>query len=485
MDPPRNLRDLTSADWDRLQNYIECLEGAWQEAKEDDEPLVLKNFLPPEDDPLHTVVLHELILTDLEFRWRRGLRGSLKEYLHQFRELGDPETLPPQLIYEEYRVRQRYGDPLALEDYEQLYPRQFVELQRLVKEQPVPEGRRPRSPPAPLVLPGDKGRERHGEKERFIQSTPGGSKVLSLGGGYRLLKRIGGGTFGEVWRAEGPTGAKVAVKIIYGPITPEEASQREMPTLEAMKRLCHASLLRIYEYWQLDDRLIIAMELADGSLRDLLKKRRKKEKLGIPMEKLLWYFREAAEAIDHLHASQMLHRDIKPENILVISGHVRVADFGLAQLVEQSRGIELMRRWWRSDYLAPEIISHGQVGAQSDQYSLAASYAELRLNRSLFPSTSLYETIESHLKRIPDLSPLEPVEQQVLQRALAKDPCRRYRTCGEFVQELEKALTANRQDRGRPSVRRQVLVVLLLLLSSLAVVGFLTVYIAFRRAMGL
>src|SRR5262249_28104136 len=152
-------------------------------------------------------------------------------------------------------------------------------------------------------------------------------------------------------------------------------------------------------------------------------------------------------------------------------GEVRVADFGLAHLVEQSRGLELMRRWWRSNYLAPEIISQGQVGDQSDQYSLAASYAELRLNRALFPTTSLYETIESHLKRIPDLSPLDPVEKQVLQRALAKDPRCRYQTCAEFMDELEKAQTAKRLEPWRPSAKQQVLVAILLLLSSLAVVG--------------
>ena len=483
MDRPRNLRDLTPAEWDRLQSCIDRLESAWEEAKHDEEPGSLDRFLPPEDDPLRALILYELILTDLEFRWQRGLQASLKEYVQQFRELGDSEALPPELLYEEFRIRKRYGDPLSLADYEQLYPRQFVELQRLVNEQPVPQARRPLSSPAPRVISAGKGPlERPVEKARFIQPVPSGSTVLLPGGAYRLVKRIGGGSLGEVWHAEGPGGVNAAIKIFYGSITDEEAGQRELQTLEAMKRLRHTCLLPIYDYWQREDRLILAMELADGSLSDLQKKPLNEGKPGIPLEELLRYFSEAAEAIDHLHASQILHRDIKPENILLVGGHVRVADFGLAHLVEHSRGLAMLRRWWRADFLAPEIISHGQVGEQSDQYSLAASYAELRLNRSLFPRTSFYETLENHLKQIPDLSPLDPAEQQVLQRALAKDPRRRYRTCREFMEEVEKTVTAKCQVPLPPSARRPLLVPVLLLLASFAVMGFLTWYIAFRSA---
>jgi eukaryotic-like serine/threonine-protein kinase len=224
------------------------------------------------------------------------------------------------------------------------------------------------------------------------------------------------------------------------------------------------------------------MELADGSLRDLLKKRMPVGNVGFPPEDLLRYFREAAEAVDYLHANQMFHGDLKPENILLVDGHARVADFGLAQLVELSRALATRRRWWRSDYLASDLLVHGQFGEQSDRYSLAVSYVELRLNRPLFPSTYLPEKIERDVKRIPDLAPLDPAEQSVLHRALAKDPRRRYRSCVDFIAELEKAQKTKRLAPSQPTKRRHLLVTIVLFLFSFAVMSLLGWYIAIRSA---
>jgi len=84
------------------------------------------------------------------------------------------------------------------------------------------------------------------------------------------------------------------------------------------------------------NRLVIAQELADGSLRDRLRECQRQGLPGIPVEELVGYFRDAAEGLDYLHWQGVLHRDIKPENILLQGGAAKVADFGLAKSHEQS-----------------------------------------------------------------------------------------------------------------------------------------------------
>jgi serine/threonine protein kinase len=231
----------------------------------------------------------------------------------------------------------------------------------------------------------------------------------------------------------------VAIKIIFGSVA-ETQGQRELQALELIKRLRHPFLLPIHAYWQLEDRLLIAMELADASLRDLARERQRQGLGGLPVEELLLYFRETAEALDFLHDKRVLHRDIKPENILILAGHAKVADFDLARVVEQTRRLNTSSHCGTPAYTAPEVFWRGKVGAPSDQYSLAVTYAELRLNRPLFPSSSWFQLMHDHLQRTPDLLPLLEAEQRVLRRALAKDPADRYGSCREFMQALERTV---------------------------------------------
>src|SRR5262249_38306308 len=158
---------------------------------------------------------------------------------------------------------------------------------------------------------------------------------------------------------------------------------------------------------------------AGGSLRDRLKECIKAGQGGIPVEELLVYVREAAEALDYLHAKQVLHRDIKPDNILLLEGHAKVADLGLARLLQSQRTFQATQ-CGSPAYMAPEVW-RGHASTHSDQYSLAATYVELRLNRSLFKSRDWVQLMFDHVERAPDLAPLAEAEQQALLKALAKE----------------------------------------------------------------
>src|SRR5262249_27749623 len=158
-----------------------------------------------------------------------------------------------------------------------------------------------------------------------------------------------------------------------------EASQREVKALEVIRNLTHPFLLQTHQYFPLDDHLYIVMELADGSLAERFKECKGRGLMGIPVEELLTYFTEAAEALDYLHSRLVSPRDVKPQNLLMLKGHAKVADFGLAR--EQQATLTAASMVCGTPlYMAPEVW-RSQVSLQSDQYSLAATYAEMRLGR--------------------------------------------------------------------------------------------------------
>src|SRR5581483_7939943 len=268
-------------------------------------------------------------------------------------------------------------------------------------------------------------------------STVQPKEVLSLSGGAYPLKRcLGRGAFGEVWLAEAPGGVEVAVKIIQRTVKAEDA-QRELEALHVIKKLRHQNLLSLQAFFAQDDRLIIILELADRSLRERLSECQRAGQAGIPPKELLGYFHEAAEALDFLHARDVQHRDVKPDNMLLLGRHVKVADYGLARMLEQ-HSLQTASTVGTPAYMAPEVWN-GKISVHSDQYSLAAAYAELRSGKFPFPKDSLASLIHAHLQGTPDLGNLGDSERNVLLKALAKDPSQRFSSCADFVAALEAA----------------------------------------------
>src|SRR5262249_45488537 len=190
-----------------------------------------------------------------------------------------------------------------------------------------------------------------------------------------------------------------------------------------IKRLRHPFLLPTLAYWPLEDCLVIAMELADGTLHDRLQECKARGLPGVPADELLRHFKEAAEAVDYLHANQVLHRDLKPANLLLLKGHVKVADFGLAKL-QGGEDLSAATLCGTPRFMAPEIWDH-RVCPASDQYGLAVTYAELRMGQPLFKGTNLSEVELNHRLGAVDLVALSEDEQAVLRRGGAPPPPRR------------------------------------------------------------
>jgi tetratricopeptide (TPR) repeat protein/serine/threonine protein kinase len=425
---PDQLGLLQQHEWALLQDRAERFEAAWKEADFVD----LEPYLPPPGDRMRPILLHELIKTDLEIRWRRGKPIELESYLRRFPELGPAGKLPVPLIYEEWHVRQTHGDEPTRSTYQRRFPDQFPALERLIQQNPILR-RSTNSPSYPSQLVSLD----HLAKDQ----------VVRVGAGYRLLSRIGSGGFGEVWRAEAPGGVEVAVKIVFRPCDQDEI-QRELEAMGLIKRLRHQFLLQTQAFWALPDRLLIVMELADGNLRDRERACQREGRPGIPTDELVGYFREAAEALDFLHQNAVQHRDIKPDNLLLLGRHAKLGDFGLVRTSPGERSVSVSGSGTPA-YMAPEVW-RGKAGPLSDQYSLAAAYAELRVNHRIFSGRDWMQVMWAHLNAPPDLTGMGACEQQVVQRALSKDAPDRYPSCLEFVRELERAAA---QDEALPQDR--------------------------------
>src|SRR4051812_26794127 len=160
--------------------------------------------------------------------------------------------------------------------------------------------------------------------------------------GYRLIERLGGGGFGEVWKCEAPGGLHKAIKFVFGNLDiAGDSGHRAEQELKALKRVAsvrHPYILSLERYDIVEGQLLIIMELADRNLWDRYRECRNQGLGGIPREEMLGYMDETAEALDLMNSQyQLQHLDIKPQNLFLIRNHVKVADFGLVKDMDGSQ----------------------------------------------------------------------------------------------------------------------------------------------------
>jgi len=261
--------------------------------------------------------------------------------------------------------------------------------------------------------------------------------------GYRLRQVLGRGGFAEVWEAETTSGATVALKFM--PCDDGLSASKEVRAIQAIRHIQHPNLIKIEQVWIHLGYIVIAMELADGSLLDLFDAYQTEFGTAVVPEQVCMHLAQAAEGIDFMNKRQHLlegrkvayqHCDIKPSNLLLFEDGVKVADFGLAS--PTSSPLRAHRRAGTLEYAAPEVFQ-GRLSDWTDQYALAITYVQLRSGQLPFPEVP--KGFNKPVSRpTPDLKMLPEPERPIVLRALSVVPQDRWPSCKDFITRLSKAV---------------------------------------------
>ncbi|MEZ4241053.1 MAG: bifunctional serine/threonine-protein kinase/formylglycine-generating enzyme family protein [Myxococcota bacterium] len=266
-----------------------------------------------------------------------------------------------------------------------------------------------------------------------------------LGGRYRLENLIGRGASSIVYRAHDTLLSQdVAIKVLRrdGILSQEQARALAVSlrneTRMAM-RLAHPNVLRVHHYEQSGNTEYLVMELATGENLHQLVQRRAQPMLST--REVVVFGLAVLFALEHAHAHGVIHNDLKPANILLCRpGGVKVCDFGLAQ--QSGTGGLSSTVAGTPAFMSPERIRGLPGDARSDLYSMAATFFTLGTGRTPFGDRK--EAIGGHLEAPVPRSPLLPdLIQDVIARAMAKDPADRYQSARAMVvawEEMAQAL---------------------------------------------
>jgi serine/threonine-protein kinase len=271
-------------------------------------------------------------------------------------------------------------------------------------------------------------------------------------GRYRIIGELGRGAMGVVYHATDPAiGRPVAIKTIRIrdiTDTQQRGKLRDRLFREARSAgvLSHPNIVTIYDMDEVDGLAYIAMAYVNGpTLEKILAS-------GNPLSgaAMLRILRQAASALDYAHSRGIVHRDVKPANIMTDEdGAVKVTDFGIAKLTTTGNATETQNIVGTPNYMSPEQVQGLPVDGRSDQFSLAVIAYEILTGERPFQgehlSTVVYKIVAEEPERAQQINgTLTSRIDEVLGRALSKNPEQRYPNCATFVGALEMACAESR-----------------------------------------
>ena len=276
-----------------------------------------------------------------------------------------------------------------------------------------------------------------------------------IDGRYKIHEKLGEGGMGAVYKVEHVRmGKMLALKILRPDSALDKGLKaRFMQEARVVAKLSHANTVQVFDSGELQDGgLYIAMEYLPG--RDLAWHLRARGPLS--EEKAVSVAIQVLSSLEEAHSLGIVHRDLKPANIMLVrrkgaDDQVKLLDFGIAKLLEAEgrktiTGVTGIQEFIGTPaYMSPEQGKGDPLDARTDLYSLGAVLFELVTGRTVFIGRSPMEVVTLHMTtvapRVIDITPDRPVSigfEQVLRKALCKDPDERFRNAESMRVALEK-----------------------------------------------
>jgi serine/threonine-protein kinase len=261
-------------------------------------------------------------------------------------------------------------------------------------------------------------------------------------GRYLIERQIGSGGMADVYLATDQSlGRKVAIKIL------SDRYSRDAGFVERFRReaaaaagLRHPNIVTVYDRGEWMGTSYIAMEYLDGpTLKEEITRR-----APLPEPEAINYATQALAALDAAHRQGVIHRDIKPHNmVLTEEGRLKVTDFGIARAANTQQMTEVGSIVGTAQYLSPEQARGLAVGPESDIYSMGVVLYEMLCGELPFTGES---AVDIAMKQVSDTPPplhsrnrlVSPAMEQVVMRALAKDPALRFSSARQMAEELAR-----------------------------------------------
>ena len=304
---------------------------------------------------------------------------------------------------------------------------------------------------------------------------------------YVLVRAIGRGTHYTLYQAVDPrSGRMVVIKILHVAAGKPDTDAEMADVLEArlqreahaLSSLSHPNIPEIYELGEQDSHPFLVMEYLVGHpLRQHLDLRE------LPMDEAVRILEQVARAVDAIHAYGILHRDIRASNVMLLhDGRVKLVEFGLARQPGDATVTLMGMLVGEPAYMSPEQLRNQPATPQSDLWAMGVLLYEMLAGRPPFEGANFtmtaHQVIMGQPAPVPDVS---QAVQAVLDRALEKDPAKRYSTAQDMVQALQKAAGATALPRRaaapdhsakRPAPRALAWAAVLALLAVSIFIGF-------------
>ena len=322
--------------------------------------------------------------------------------------------------------------------------------------------------------------------------------TLSAGnklGPYEIVSPLGAGGMGEVFRARDTRlDRTVAIKILPPQVSNDpihkQRFEREAKTISSLN---HPHICVLYDVGHQDGTDYLVMECLEG---ETLAKRL--EKGPLPLEQVLKFGRQIADALDKAHRSGVVHRDLKPGNIMLTPTGAKLLDFGLAKpVLPLNTGLTLTAAATPSSpvtqegtilgtfqYMSPEQIEGKELDGRSDIFSLGAVLYEMLTGHRAFQGKSQLSVasaiLESEPAPIVSLKPLTPSAlDRAIRRCLAKDPDDRWQTARDVAIELKWIAESNSSSGAAAQAKQRSGKTKRLLFASLAVTAAIALILGF------